>query len=118
MGEHSAVECYTDKSDGENYLFLIERNRERPPVLVHLSDAYFYGQLEYIARPSQLGRGDFILIARPEASYDEGIVAAARRNGIGIGKISKLMGALNQEKIWLYETIEEKKERERGRSVR
>lgn len=118
MQEHSEVLSLTNIPAEEDWLFRIERNRGRPPVIVHMSDAYFYGDMEYMARPSCLGGGDFILIARPEAHYSEDLVGTARKDKIGLGKIGKLMGALRHEKLWLYKDREEKEAEERRQSSR
>lgn len=118
MQGHSEVLRLTNILNEEDWLFRIERNRGRPAVIVHMSDAYFYGEMEYMTRPSCLGRGDFILIAKPEARYNDDLVDLARMDKIGIGKIGKLMGALGHEKVWLYKDREEKEAEERRQASR
>lgn len=108
MESHSCVEQCRQLNDQSEYLFEIERKGGHPPVTVHLSDAYSYGYWEYLSHPPRIRRGDFILIARPEARFDESLVKQARKDGIGIGSIRKLMGALNREKIWQYELPEDR----------
>jgi hypothetical protein len=108
MDGHDRVEqCRQVKAEGE-YVFEIERKDNLPRVTVHLSDAYDYGHWEYASRPKLIGRGDFILIAGFNTRFDSSLVEIAREDGIGIGGIAKLMGALNWEKVWLYRSPEER----------
>lgn len=95
MTEHSRVRSFTRLAVEEEYIFEIRRRDELPNLNVHVSDAYDYGIVDYLARPREIGRGDFILIARPEAKFDRSLIARARNDGIGIGMIGKFMGALN-----------------------
>ena len=50
--------------------------------------------------------------ARPEAYFDQELVARAKKYKIGIGKLAKMMGAMNYEKVYEYETADERKEKE------
>jgi hypothetical protein len=95
MAEHSKVESYNRLPIEEEYIFELVRRDGLPTMRVHVSDAYDYGSVDYLSRPRQLWRGDFILIARPEARFDHALIEEARNDGIGIGMIGKLMGALN-----------------------
>lgn len=72
-------------------------------MIVHLSDEYRYSIYDYFNRPSILKNGGFILVARPEATFDDQIIQIALNDCIGIGKIAKLMGALHREQYWMYE---------------
>jgi hypothetical protein len=109
MEGHSVVEQCIQQNAGAEIIFEIQRKNDLPSLLVHLSDAYDYGLGEYLAHPRSLGHGDFILIADPNADWDESLVERARKDKIGIGKIGKLMGALNLRNVWAYETPEERK---------
>lgn len=95
MSEHSRVDSCIDISDGNNYIFKITRHGGLPAVTVHLSDAYTYTLHEYIGRPAILRKGDYILVARPEASFRPELAKTAKDDGLGLGKIGDLMGALN-----------------------
>jgi hypothetical protein len=116
MDCHDRVLRFAEISDDENYVFRVIRTPGLPDVKVHLSDAYNYGEMDYLQRPAILNRGDFVLIAKPEGNYFSEDVERARRDGIGLGKIGKFMGALNCKQVWLYKTPEEKHER-RGRGT-
>ena len=85
--------------DADDYLYQIKRHKGFSPVIVHLSDAYKYGRADYDARPTQIKRGAFVLIAMPHAFYDEDLADEAVNKGIGIGHIGQLMSALNYADI-------------------
>ena len=108
MREHRLVTKSTDISDSDNYLFRVERALDMSPVTIHLSDSYFYGDVEYNSRPLTVREGDFILIARPEGVLSSHVIDTAKEDMIGIGHIGKLMGALHRENVWLYQTAEER----------
>ena len=114
MREHSSVESVDDVSTNEHYLYRIRRTRYGD-TLVWLSDAYSFTDMDYVNRPDQLTRGDYIVIAKPEggggASYH--LVEAAQ---IGVGKLASLMGALNKREMWTYvEPSWEEKQARKGR---
>jgi hypothetical protein len=113
MATHTCVARCTRMNVADEYIFSIERKDGLGPVKVLLSDAYRYGYADYLARPKQIRHGDFIIVARPEADFDEKLVERARQDGIGIGKISKFMGALNRRLVCDYTSPEEKKKRRR-----
>lgn len=102
MNGHAKVGCHTDLQDERDILFMIERRESLPNLIVHLSDAYLYTLHDYYSKPPRLKSGDFILVARPEAKFDESLVAVAYQDKIGIGKIGKFLGALNRRNIWTY----------------
>jgi hypothetical protein len=108
MAEHSRVSLHTRTPRADEYVFEIQRKDGLPTINVHVSDAYDYGLVDYLARPKQIGRGDFILIVRPEARFDRSLIERARKDGIGIGMIGKLMGALNLEDVYKYVPQDEK----------
>ena len=97
-GMKDIVEALEPIPDAKDYLYRIKR-RKRSPVIVHLSDAYSYGEADYDARPTQIKKGAFILIALPHGDYDEDLVTRATKDGIGVGKIADLMRALNYEDV-------------------
>ena len=97
-GMEDIVEALEPIPDAKDYFYRIKR-RKRSPVIVHLSDAYSYGEADYDARPTQIKKGAFILIALPHGGYDEDLVTRATKDGIGVGKIGDLMRALNYEDV-------------------
>jgi hypothetical protein len=79
-------------------------------IILHASDEYSYSLTDYFQKPEQIGERAFILIARPEAGYDESIVEIAKNDKISVGKFSALMGALYIDNHWKYVPKERKKE--------
>jgi hypothetical protein len=116
MAEHTIVVSCTPLPNDDDYLFEVARRCGMAPVLVHLSDAYRYGEVDYLTRPSQLKRGSFIIVAKPEGDYAEELVNQAREDGIGLGNIGKFMGALNRREVWKYESPEERERSKRERN--
>jgi hypothetical protein len=100
MRKHSSVCDVEDVSTEEFYLYRIHRDRG-DAVLVWLSDAYRFTDMDFHNRPVELQPGDFALIAKPEggANVSPELVEEAR---IGVGKLGELMGALNKRDVWTY----------------
>lgn len=111
MTEHDVVEAVDVLPNNDEYVFRITRTRGRSAVNVHLTDAYSYGKVEYASRPNEIQRGSFVVLGLPHGSYEDKVMEGARRDGIGIGHIGKLMGALNSDRAWEYETPDEKANR-------
>ena len=111
MTEHDRVESVDALPNNDEYMFRVHRTRGRSPVTVHFTDAYRYGMMDYISRPKEVGRGSFVVLGMPHASYDEEIIDDARRDGIGIGHIGKFMGALTRDNVSEYETPQERADR-------
>ena len=82
------------------YAYRVKRNFNLSDVTVVLSDDYYFGSSSLLDKPEILKNGGFFLIARPEANGIEESDIAER---LGIGKIGKLLGALNKENYWEYE---------------
>tara|TARA_R110001583_G_scaffold195157_1_gene369736 strand:+ start:1966 stop:2274 length:309 start_codon:yes stop_codon:yes gene_type:complete len=92
-----------DKSQtDEHYIYLIRRSDGLSEVIVHLSDEYEYSLNDYFQKPDSIREGAFILVARPEAVYDDSIVEVAQQDQVSIGKFGALMGALYKERHWNY----------------
>ena len=106
LSEHNCVESWERVPHKTEILYKVTRKHGLRPVIVHLSDAYLYTQAEFAARP--VGIGDFILVARPEASIDPAAIELGNKMDVPIGKIGKLMGALNVKHIWEYRSPNER----------
>jgi len=94
----------------DDFIYLIKRNDGLSDIILHASDEYFYSLTDYFQKPAQISEGAFILIARPEAGYDDAIVEIAQSDQISIGKFSALMGALYKEEHWNYVPKERREE--------
>lgn len=102
MAEHSNVAAVENESTDEFFLYRLTRADQRDTVLVWLSDAYRFTDMDFHNRPKELQAGDYILIAKPEGGggASQELIAEAR---IGIGKLAELMGALTQREMWKYD---------------
>jgi hypothetical protein len=113
MHEHDGVLSVEDISSEEHFLYRICRRRYGN-VLVWLSDAYTFTDMDYVNRPEVLQEGDYIVIAKPEGGggASQEFINAAK---IGVGKLADLMGGLNKRDMWNYvaPTWEERQERKR-----
>jgi hypothetical protein len=97
---HSRVKSFELVNDPEFYIYHIRRNSGLRDLHVVLSDDYYFGDYAKITMHPILKDGGFILIARPEATDFTDNDSELK---LGIGKIGKLLGALNKDKYWEYE---------------
>lgn len=81
------------------YAYRIKRNFRLSNVIIVLSDDYYFGSSSLQNKPSILKNGGFFLVARPEANVIQDNIPSER---LGIGKIGKLLGALNCKEYWNY----------------
>lgn len=109
MRSHSKVLSCDELPNNDEIIYKVNRIEGLSVVHIHLSDSYRYTKYDYWARPKLLKQGDFILIAKPEASYDLEIEKLAKKDKIGIGKIGVLLGALNSKNIWQYRPKQEER---------
>jgi hypothetical protein len=110
MADHNRVRKWTRLQVADEFIYFVERSDALLPLNVFLSDAYSFGRADFLGRPRNIKAGDYILIARPEASYGSPAFYEELQNGkIGIGKIGELMGALNYPNVWEYEKPADKK---------
>lgn len=112
MNEHSKVVSVHDETTTDFYLYRITR-KHFGNVLVWLSYAYRFTDMDYNNRPAELSSGDFILIAKPEGGFtvSEELIINAR---IGVGQLAKLMGALTARNPWEYLTPTEREKLNRS----
>ncbi len=101
MSEHSNVSSFRRLLVEGQYVYEINRRRFGDKINVWLSDAYQFDNMEFANRPREIGKGDYILIAKPEATPISGFTE--KREKIRVGKIGDFMGALTKEKMWSYE---------------
>jgi len=97
---HGKVKSFELLKDPEFYIYHIERGNGLRDLYVVLSDDYYFGDYAKITIHPILKNGGFILIARPEATNHNDNDIDLK---LGIGKIGKLLGALNKDDYWKYE---------------
>lgn len=100
LNNHSAVKSIEPIAVDNFYAYKVHRQRGMTSVLVVLSDDYYFGTASLQSKPAILKDGGFFLIAKPEASGFDGNKPTEK---LGIGKLGKLLGALNKEDFWNYE---------------
>lgn len=112
LDSHTKVRSWQriDHPKNDDFIYLIKRNDGLSDITLHASDEYSYSMTDYFQKPAQISEGAFILIARPEARYDDAIVEIAQSDQISIGKFSALMGALYIEEHWNYVPKERREE--------
>jgi hypothetical protein len=97
---HSAVKSIQPFDSDDFYGYKIQRNFGMSDLIVVLSDDYNFNHYSYLNKPALLSQGGFFLVARPEARCFE-------RNEINdkitVGKIGRLLGAINTDDFWTYE---------------
>ncbi len=97
LTSHGKVKSFELVKDPEFYIYHIKRADGFRDLYVVLSDDYYFGDYAKITMHPILKDGGFILIARPEATnFNEN----DSEFKLGIGKIKKLLGALNKGKYW------------------
>jgi hypothetical protein len=111
LNTHQAVESIEDISNGETYMFKVKRKNGRSTMIIVLSDCYYFGEFDYLSKPTELDEGGFILIAKPEASFSDETQINEIDDKIIIGKIGILLGALNKEEYWKYSKPKKVKEK-------
>lgn len=99
---HSKVSSWEKVDSDDHYIYILKRNGGLEDLMVHLSDEYEYNLDDYFQRTAEIEEKSFILIAKPEATYDKSIAEIAKSDKISIGKFSALMGAIYINKHWNY----------------
>jgi hypothetical protein len=100
LNSHFAVDKIELINLDDFYAYEIIRRNGMSSLVVVLSDDYYFGSASLQNKPNILKDGGFFLIARPEASVHEDNEPQEK---LGVGKIRKLLGALNREDYWNYE---------------
>ncbi len=111
LEKHSKVQQCTHVPDDEESILRIDRTDGMSTVMVYLADAYDFSLGEYACRSSRIRRGDFILVSGFGPDIDTATIDMARKDGIGVGNLRRLMGALNYRNVWEYKSPEERGDR-------
>lgn len=99
-----------DRQLDDHYIYDVKRSDGLSDIVIHLSDEYLYSIDDYFQKPNNIKEGSFILVARPEATYDDSIVEISIQDCVSIGKFGALMGALYIERHWEYVPKERREE--------
>ncbi|ACH64516.1 enolase [Aliivibrio fischeri MJ11] len=112
LNGHSNVKSWKKLDDREDYIYKIERHKG-PDVIVLASDEYQYGLSSYYSRNELISKGAIIYMARPESNYSLDVSDAAKEEGVSIGVLKEVLGALNLDKHWLWDSKDRKERRKR-----
>jgi hypothetical protein len=107
LSNHRAVKEIEELDDEEFYAYLVKRNFGMTDVIIVLSDDYNFNDYSYQNKPSILKEGGFFLVAKPEAHCVE---RSETDDRIIVGKIGRLLGALNKNEFWTYEPPKKEEE--------
>jgi hypothetical protein len=110
MAAHNKVARCQLLDDVDYIKYGIERTGDLPNLTVFLSDAYTFTEAELFEMMRVVSKGDYILVARPEAGFTTSVGKEARSYKIGLGRIGTFMGALNVRNVWEYLTPEQREE--------
>ncbi len=110
LDKHPKVKSWEKVNDTDHYIYQVKREAGLPNLIVHLTDEYEYTLDDYFQKSEDIVEEAFILVAKPEARYDDSIVEIASQDKISIGKFGALMGAIYIEKHWDYIPKERRKE--------
>ena len=99
---HNSVEHIEDISTTEHIIYKIVR-KALCDVNILISDAYYFGDFDYLSKPNELNDGGIILIAKPEAHFYSDSQTNYLADKIIIGKIRVVLGALRIDEFWTYE---------------
>lgn len=111
LEKHSKVQQCMHVPDDEESILRIDRTGGMSTVMVYLADAYDFSLGEYVCRSRRIRRGDFILVSGFGPDIDARTIEQARKDGIGVGSLKRLMGALNYRNVWEYKSPEERGDR-------
>jgi len=84
--------------DDNFYIIQIIRKYPYEKFKIYLSDEYIYTLTDYYNKPSEICKGDFIYIARPEANLSNEIelLEISLQEGIYVGKFGRLLAFMNR----------------------
>jgi hypothetical protein len=107
LSNHRAVKDIEELKVDDFYAYRVKRNFAMTDVIIVLSDDYNFNDYSYQNKPSILKDGGFFLVAKPEAHCIERNEPADR---IVVGKIGRILGALNKNEFWTYEPPKKEEE--------
>lgn len=112
LSNHSNVRSWEKLNDPSDYIYLINRVRG-DDVLILASDEYRYTLTDFFNRNERINAKSMIYLARPEANYSLDVIDAAKAEQITIGMLAEILGALNIDTHWNWESKARKEYRKR-----
>jgi len=99
LQNHDKVEEIIELNNEDYFAYRIVRNSGLTDVILVLSDEYFFSENHLLSIPELLNNGGFILLAKPESRGYQGNLPSQK---LIVGKLSRLLGALNRSDFWNY----------------
>lgn len=124
LHECNKINSYILVPNTNHYVIEVKRNLPYESFKIYMSDEYRYTITDYYNKPTEINKGDFIYLARPEANFanEIEIMEAALSDGIYIGKFSRLLSFMNRSlkdaEINTINHINKLKEEEKERNRR
>lgn len=124
LQECNKINSYILIPNTNHYVIEVKRNLPYESFKIYMSDEYRYTIMDYYNKPTEINKGDFIYLARPEANFanEIEITETALSDGIYIGKFSRLLSFMNRSlkdaEINTINHINKLKEEEKERNRR
>lgn len=124
LQECNKINSYILIPNTNHYVIEVKRNLPYESFKIYMSDEYRYTIMDYYNKPTEINKGDFIYLARPEANFanEIEIMETALSDGIYIGKFSRLLSFMNRSlkdaEINTINHINKLKEEEKERNRR
>lgn len=112
LDNHSNVASWMRLSDPSDYIYQITRERGED-ILILASDCYRYSLTDFFTRNKHIGAGAMIYMAKPESNYSLEVADVAKEECVTIGKLGEILGALNIDAHWDWESRDRKERRKR-----
>lgn len=95
LDECDKITGYSIVNNSNYYIVSIKRKSPYNHFKVCLCDEYFYTINDYYSRPKEIEAKDFLLIAKPEANFNDDLTEIALQDLIYIGKMKAFIKYLN-----------------------
>ncbi|MGR5550677.1 hypothetical protein ACP3V1_18210 [Vibrio sp. DNB22_12_1] len=112
LNRHSNVSSWERLDDSNDYIYRIKRVRGKD-ILVLASDCYEYSLSDFFTRNDLIGQDTMIYMAKPESQYDLEVADVAKQEHVTIGMLGEILGALNLDAHWNWESKDRKERRKR-----
>lgn len=112
LKNHSNVASWERLSYPSDYIYRITRERGGD-VLILASDCYRYTLTDFFNRNEHIGAEAMIYMAKPESNYSLEVADACKEERVTIGMFGEILGALNIDAHWNWESRDRKKRRKR-----
>ena len=112
LNNHLNVASWEIISDPSDYIYRITRVRGED-ILILVSDSYRYSLTDFFTRNEGIGAGAMIYMAKPESNYCLEVADAGKEECLTIGMFGEILGALNIDTHWNWESKDRKERRKR-----